>query len=241
MRRRYKIGITLAALLLILFGAWKLSRSRTLQLFGEIVPRVETSQKAVALTFDDGPTPEATDRVLAVLDQRRAKATFFLIGAEIEQNPELARRIVSHGHEIDNHSYTHKHMVLKSPSFISDEVERTDRLIRDSGYEGKIHFRPPYCYKLVLLPHYLSRTDRKTITMDIEPDSYPEIAGDPEKITNHVVERARPGSIILLHVMYKSRESSLEAVAGIIDRLKEQGYEFKTVSELMALDQRALD
>ena len=236
MRRRYKIGITLAALLLILFGAWKLSRSRTLQLFGEIVPRVETSQKAVALTFDDGPTPEATDRVLAVLDQRQAKATFFLIGAEIEQNPELARRIVSHGHEIGNHSYTHKHMVLKSPSFISDEVERTDRLIRGSGYEGKIHFRPPYCYKLVLLPHYLGKTDRKTITMDIEPDSYPEIAGDPEKITNHVVERARPGSIILLHVMYKSREPSLEAVAGIIDRLKEQGYEFKTVSELMALD-----
>lgn len=236
MRRRYKIGITLAALLLILFGAWKLSRSRTLQLFGEIVPRVETSQKVVALTFDDGPTPEATDRVLAVLNQREAKATFFLIGAEMEQNPDLARRIASHGHELGNHSYTHKHMVLKSPSFIRDEVERTDRLIRDSGYEGKIHFRPPYCYKLVLLPHYLGKTDRKTITMDIEPDSYPEIAGDPEKITNHVVERARPGSIILLHVMYKSREPSLEAVAGIIDRLKEQGYEFKTVSELMALD-----
>lgn len=236
MRRRYKIGITLAALLLILFGAWKLSRSRTLQLFGEIVPRVETSQKVVALTFDDGPTPEATDRVLAVLNQREAKATFFLIGAEMEQNPDLARRIASHGHELGNHSYTHKHMVLKSPSFIRDEVERTDQLIRDSGYEGKIHFRPPYCHKLVLLPHYLGKTDRKTITMDIEPDSYPEIAGDPEKITNHVVERARPGSIILLHVMYKSREPSLEAVAGIIDRLKEQGYEFKTVSELMALD-----
>jgi chitin deacetylase len=72
--------------------------------------------------------------------------------------------------------------------------------------------------------------------MDIEPDSYPEVAADSEKIINHVIERARPGSIILLHVMYKSREPSLQAVAGIIDRLKEQGYEFKTVSELMALE-----
>ena len=244
MRRRYKkgsarkIGITLAALLLILFGAWKLSRSRTLQLFGEIVPRVETTQKVIlAITFDDGPTPEATDRVLAILDQRQVKATFFLIGAEIQQNPDLAQLIASRGHELGNHSYSHTHMVLKSPSFIRDEVERTDRLIRDSGYEGEIHFRPPYCYKLAVLPHYLSKTGRKTITMDIEPDSYPEVAADSEKIINHVIERARPGSIILLHVMYKSREPSLQAVAGIIDRLKEQGYEFKTVSELMALNE----
>ncbi len=236
MRRRYKIGIILVALFLILFGAWKLSRSRTLQLFGEIVPRVETSQKVIAITFDDGPTPEATERVLAILGQRQVKATFFLIGAEMEQNPDLTRKIASLGHELGNHSYSHKHMVLKSPAFIRDEVERTDQLIRDSGYAGTIHFRPPYCHKLVLLPRYLSKTNRKTITMDIEPDSYPEIADDSEKITNHVIERARPGSIILLHVMYKSREQSLQAVAGIIDRLKEQGYEFKTVSELMALD-----
>lgn len=236
MRRRYKIAITVAALLLVLFGAWKLSRSRTLQLFGEIVPRVETSQKVIAITFDDGPTPQATEQVLATLGQRQVKATFFLIGAEIEQNPELARKIASQGHEIGNHSYSHTHMVLKSPSFIRDEVERTDQLIRDSGYEGAIHFRPPYCHKLVLLPRFLSETNRKTITMDIEPDSYPEVADDPEKIINHVIERARPGSIILLHVMYKSREPSLQAVAGIIDRLKEQGYEFKTVSELMALE-----
>jgi peptidoglycan-N-acetylglucosamine deacetylase len=236
MRRVYKIGITFVVLLLILFGAWKLSRSRTLQLFGEIVPRVETSQKVIALTFDDGPTPEATDRVLSILRERQVKATFFLIRAEIEKNPALARRIASEGHELGNHSYSHAHMVLKSPSFIRGEIERTDQLIWDSGYEGAIHFRPPYSYKLVLLPYYLSKTNRKTITMDIEPDSYPEISGDSERIVNHVVERARPGSIILLHVMYKSREQSLMAVGGIIDRLKEQGYEFKTVSELLALN-----
>ena len=236
MRRVYKIGITLVVLLLILFGAWKLSRSRTLQMFGEIVPRVETSEKVIALTFDDGPTPEATDEVLSILRARQVKATFFLIGAEIEQRPELARRIASEGHELGNHSYSHTHMVLKSPSFIREEIERTDQLIRDSGYEGDIHFRPPYSYKLVLLPYYLSKTNRKTITMDIEPDSYPEIAGDPERIVNHIVERARPGSIILLHVMYKGREPSLMAVGQVVDRLKEQGYEFKTVSELLAVD-----
>jgi chitin deacetylase len=164
------------------------------------------------------------------------KATFFLIGAEIEQRPELARRIAAEGHELGNHSYSHTHMVLKSPSFIREEIERTDQLIRAAGYEGDIHFRPPYSYKLVLLPYYLSKTNRKTITMDIEPDSYPEVAADPERIVSHVVERARPGSIILLHVMYKGRETSLRAVGGIIDRLKEQGYEFKTVSELLALN-----
>ncbi|HXG63763.1 MAG TPA: polysaccharide deacetylase family protein, partial [Blastocatellia bacterium] len=222
-RLRLVIGIFVVVAVLV-FLAWRLSNSRTFQLFGEIVPRVNTSEQAVALTFDDGPTPEGTAQVLAMLRQRQTKATFFLIGAELEQRPELGRQIAEEGHEIGNHSYSHKRMVLKTPSFIREEIERTDQLIRDTGYSGPIHFRPPNGKKLVLLPYYLSRAGRKTIMCDVEPDSYPEVAQDAEKIVNHVLERVRPGSIILLHVMYKSREQSLKAVPGIVDGLKERGY-----------------
>jgi peptidoglycan-N-acetylglucosamine deacetylase len=235
MRRTRLVVAALVGVLAVLFGAWRFSNLRTFQLFGELVPRVETTAKAVALTFDDGPTPDATDEVLSVLRERGARATFFLIGADIEQHPELARRIAEEGHEIGNHSFSHQRMVLKTPSFIREEIERTDRLIREAGYEGPIQFRPPYGKKLVLLPYYLSRTNRKTIMWDVEPDSYAEIGKDPDKITRYVLDHARPGSIIILHVMYESRAPSMKSVPGVIDGLKERGYELKTVSDLLAL------
>ena len=235
MRRAYIICATGLALIAILFLTWKLSGSRTFQLFGEIVPRVTTSAKVVALTFDDGPAPGATEQVLSVLRERNVKATFFLIGAELQQHPELGKAIAGEGHEIGNHSFSHERLVLKSPSFIKAEIERTDQLIRDTGYEGAIHFRPPYGKKLLLLPYYLSKSQRKTIMWDVEPDSYADVAQDSNRIVEYVMAHAQPGSIIILHVMYQSRIESMRAVAGIIDGLRREGYEFKTVSELLSM------
>jgi peptidoglycan-N-acetylglucosamine deacetylase len=124
-------------------------------------------------------------------------------------------------------------MVLVSPSFVKNEIKSTDKLIRAAGYEGEIFFRPPYGKKLFALPYYLYETGRKTITWDVEPESYPEIAADADKITEHVLAKTQPGSIILLHVMYPNRRESMKAVKKIIDGLKTQGYSFKTVSELL--------
>ena len=173
--------------------------------------------------------------MLSVLGQRGVKATFFPVGAELEQHLNLGRRIVEDGHELGNHTFSHERMVLKSSSFIRDEIERADLLIRAAGYQGPIYFRPPYCKKLVSLPYYLSRTGRKTITWDVEPDSYPEVSENADKLTTYVLEHTRPGSIIILHVMYKGRESSLRAVPSIVDNLKQRGYRFVTVSELLSL------
>lgn len=233
MRRFAIIGGICAVIILFVLVTWRLANSRTFQLFGEIVPRVETSQRVVALTFDDGPTPEAVDQVLSVLRERRVKATFFLIGGALEEHPELGRRIAQEGHEVGNHSYSHERMIFKTPSFIREEIERTDQLIRNTGYQGSIQFRPPYGKKLVLLPYYLSKMHRKSIMWDIEPDSDSDLAKDADKIVAHVLSQARPGSIILLHVMYKSGAPSISAVPGIIDGLRQRGYEFKTVSELL--------
>ncbi len=226
-------GLTVALLAVVVIG-FQISKSRTFQFFGEIVPRVNTGQKFVALTFDDGPIPVSTQEVIYILKEGGIKATFFLTGAELEQNPELGRKLFAEGHELGNHSFSHSRMVLKTPSFIASEIERTDQLIRQTGYRGDIHFRPPFGKKLFLLPWYLSQHSRKSITWDVEPDSYPDVASSSENIVEHVLAKAKPGSIILLHVMYPNRRESLKSVKGIIAGLKNRGYEFKTVSELMA-------
>ena len=230
-----RAAVTLLIFVAASYGFYKIQRARSFQLMGEVVPRVETDERVVALTFDDGPTTQATEEVLNILKDENVKASFFLIGAEMEQHPELGRQLAAAGHELGNHTYSHDHMVFKTPSFIREEIEKTDQLIRDAGYTGEIHVRSPFCSKFLLFPYYLSKTNRKNITFDVEPDSFPEITGNAGKITEHVLATARPGSIILLHVMYPARRESLRAVRGIIAGLKERGYQFKTVSELLAL------
>ena len=227
--------LSLIGILLVSTSAWKLCKSRTFQFFGGIVPRVDTAVPVVALTFDDGPSSQFTEEVLSILREQEVKATFFVTGQALEEAMAAAQRIVAEGHELGNHSYSHRHMMLKPYSFIQRELEKTDQLIRATGYEGDIHFRSPYGKKLVLLPYYLSRTGRLNIFMDVEPESYTEIAADADRIVEHVLTKTRPGSIILLHVMAESRTESRKAIPGIIQGLKEQGYSFVTVSELLAM------
>jgi chitin deacetylase len=223
-----------AIIIALVITGFQISKSRSFQFFGEIVPRITTEQKIVALTFDDGPKPGSTEEVLSILNEAGVKATFFVTGAELRENPDQGRQLVSAGHELGNHSYSHTRMFLKSPSFIETEIERTDDLIRQAGYQGQIHFRPPFGKKLFVLPYYLSRKSKKSIMWDVEPDSYPDIGSDANKIVEHVLANTKPGSIILLHVMYPNRRESLKAVKGIIAGLKNEGYTFKTVSELLA-------
>jgi len=232
-----KRNLAAAFVLVVLGGAaalWQLSKSRTFQFFGRIVPRVETSQRLVALTFDDGPTRDQTAEVLGLLRGREVRATFFVTGGELERNPEAGRDIVAAGHELGNHSYSHERMVFVTPSYVRREVERTDGLITAAGHAGPIYFRPPYGKKLLALPFYLARHDRKTITWDVEPDSELPADADAGAITRHVLNRTRPGSIILLHVMYPGRAETMKAVPFIIEGLKREGNRLVTVSELLA-------
>lgn len=224
--------VTISCLVFSIYTLWQITNSRTFQFFGELVARVNTTDKVVALTFDDGPSPKAKE-VLDILEDNGVKATFFVIGNELERNMLEGKRIAAAGHELGNHTYSHQRMVFKSPAFIKEEIEKTDALIRQTGYQGEIHFRPPNGKKLLVLPYYLSRHHRNTITWDIEPDSFPEIAGRTNQIVHYVVQNTRPGSIILLHVMYDSRQESFEAIQGIVNGLKAKGYSFKTVSELL--------
>jgi peptidoglycan/xylan/chitin deacetylase (PgdA/CDA1 family) len=232
-KRTVSLFLVLAGLAAVLIGVHFFSKSRTTQLFGGIIARVETERPVVALTFDDGPSVRFTPDVLTILRERGVKATFFLTGKETEENLPQARMIVSEGHQLGNHSYTHSNMMFMGPARIREEIERTDAAIRAAGYEGEIMFRPPYGKKLLTLPWYLSRHDRKTIMWDVEPESFPDVADDAAALASHVIEQTRHGSIIIMHVMYRSREVSRQALPLIIDGLRQRGFEFVTVAQLL--------
>jgi len=232
-RRLLFAALATLALLGVVWGLWAYSGHRSSQLFGELVQRVDTPHKLVALTFDDGPMPGATERILSLLDEHRVPATFFVVGEAVAQHPQQARAIVAAGHELGNHSWSHQRMVLKSPAWVAEELERTDQAIRAAGMTGLVHFRPPYGKKLLVLPWVLRGRGQTSIMWDIEPESYGEVRRDPQAIADHVLERAQPGSIILLHVMFSAREASVQAVPRIIEGLQERGYRFVTVSELL--------
>ncbi|PFE02844.1 polysaccharide deacetylase [Bacillus cereus] len=220
--------IILITLLILLFGAYKLMNSRTYQLFGELTNRVETNQKIVALTFDDGPTKNV-EKTLPLLNNYNANATFFVIGTELEKNLKLGRAIVKSGHQLGNHTYSHNRMIFKTPSFMKEEIEKTNTFIRATGYTDQIDFRPPNGKKLIGLPYYLNKHHIETITWDLEPDTY---YNSPSDKVNYVNKNGKPGSIILLHSMYDDSEKYLQALEGILDSLSKKGYQFVTVNEL---------
>jgi len=206
--------------------------SRNFQFFGGIVNQVDTQEKVVALTFDDGPS-EKTDTILSILNSENVKATFFLIGSEIEKYPEQTKKLISAGQEIGNHTYSHNRMVFKTPSYIKEEIEKTDNLIRAMGFKDIIQFRPPNGKKLLFLPYYLRQNNRKTILWDLEPNSFPDINSSSDKIAQYVIDNVKPGSIILLHAMTDNKGTTIDAIKGIIEGLRNKGYEFKTVNELL--------
>ncbi|WP_339194596.1 polysaccharide deacetylase family protein [Solibacillus sp. FSL R5-0449] len=229
--KKKKLIIAVILIVLILAGLFQVTKLRTFQLFGALTYHAETEEKVIALTFDDGPTKNV-DQLLPLLDEYNAKATFFLIGNEIEKHPEEAKKLFEAGHQIGNHTYSHKRMVLKSPSFIKEEIEKTDELIRSIGYTEEIDFRPPYGKKFIGLPYYLNKHNKETIMWSLDPETY--YTSVNEKIS-YVLENIEPGSIILLHPMYDQTGETLQVVETILQELKNEGYRFVTVDELQAL------
>ena len=217
---------------LVVWGGHLLSKSRTHQLVGELLTRVETSDSVVALTFDDGPVPAYTDSILAVLARFEVPATFFMVGSSMQNNPGVVARVVEQGHELGNHSFSHPQFLLKFPGDIRREIESTDSLIRAAGQDGEIFMRPPYGKRLLGLPLYLRSQNRPVVLWDLEPDTYHSRA---DGMVQYVNEHVRPGSIILLHVEIPGRVQNRAALPRILSDLQERGYRFVTLSQLMAL------
>jgi len=188
-----------------------------------------TSRPCVALTFDDGPSPEITPRVLDILRDKQAKATFFLVGREVERNPELARRMGREGHAVGNHTYSHPALFcFLSPRRLREEIERTqDAVFRATGIRPR-HFRSPVGLRHPILKLALERETLEFVLWQLR--TYDTRALTPETLRRRVLDRVRPGAIVLLHDRPGPGASAmLAALPDVIDGLRARGFELVTV------------
>jgi peptidoglycan-N-acetylglucosamine deacetylase len=234
-RRILIITAALLVSLAALFGLWRLSKALCIQPIGEMHCRVETSERLVALTFDDGPTERGVERMLPILERTGAKATFFLVGERIAERPDLASRLVERGHELGNHTYTHRRMLLRWPATYLEEVERTHLLLREAGQDNPNLLRPPYGKRLIGLPLAAARLGYRTIMWDVGD---PTEMSDPQAYADAILKEVRPGSIVLMHPMHGQSRVVGEALPIIIGRLQDRGYRLVTVSQLLAAGER---
>lgn len=234
MASRRRLLIAVASILLTgavaAAGLWQVSRSRCFVLGGEITCRVETTAPLVALTFDDGPTDLGVSQVLPILERHGVKATFFLVGAQVERRPDLARRIRDAGHELANHSFTHQRMMLRPAAWYDDEIARTEAALTRAVGEGSTLFRPPYGKKLWGLPRASERAGLRMVMMDVEEPT----TTDPAQYAREVLDAVQPGSILLLHTMYGGNQTARDALPLILAGLKARGLQPVTASELIA-------
>ena len=203
--------------------------------FGKNIVRINTNQRIVALTFDDGPSPPYTDQLLDVLAKHDVKATFFLIGNRIEKHPETVRRVIAEGHQVGNHSYSHPLLGFLPPSYVQRQIERTDELLRQVGVKGAIVFRAPVLTRFLPVAWILAKGDRVHISCDVW--SWDWTTQNPDRITKAVLRKVKPGSIVVLHDgkaenAHADRSGTIEATDRIITALKRDGYQFVRMSDV---------
>ena len=200
-----------------------------IQLFGDDVRRIDTDEKLVALTFDDGPDPVNTPRMLDLLDRHGVKATFFMMGRSVERWPDVARAVLARGHEIGNHSYSHPRLIFMSPARVREEIERTDRLLRGVGVTGEIYFGPPHGSKFLVLPYVLVQMKKIAVYSYTDPEEWkrPPAAAMVERVLRQV----RPGAVVGFHDVMGGE--TLRAVDEVVAALKADGYRFALVSEFV--------
>jgi peptidoglycan/xylan/chitin deacetylase (PgdA/CDA1 family) len=182
----------------------------------------------VALTFDDGPDPARTPALLDALAALDVKATFFLVGAGVDANPALARRIVAEGHEIGNHTYTHRYLPLANARSVARELAATDRAITATTGVVPTLVRPPYGGRTPWTVRAFARLAKRLVLWDV--NSFDWRGAPAAEVVARVLERTRDGSIILLHEARDGGEITVEAVRQLVPALRARGYDLVTVS-----------
>ena len=193
-------------------------------LYPSAIWRMNPTEKAVYLTFDDGPIPESTPWLIETLDRYGVKATFFMVGQNAEAYPDVVKKAVASGHEIGNHSYDHPLLTDYDYDYIADQIDTTNRILKQA--DGKdIHLlRPPYgefnddvaaCAGSPMIYWSVDTEDWKTL--------------DADAVYTAIMDGVYNGAIILLHDIY---ETTCDGAIMAIDELKAEGWEFCTVSEL---------
>lgn len=183
------------------------------------------SEKKIAITFDDGPHPVYTEKLLKGLKKRNIKATFFVLGQKAKEHPEIIEQMKEDGHIIGNHTYTHIQLRSSNREKFRDELVLTNEVISSITGEEVQYVRPPYGTWDKKLEEELNMFP---VLWNVDPNDW--CTGNADKVTRRIVDKAKENSIILLHDCY---QSSVDAALASIDILTKEGYEFVTVEEIL--------
>lgn len=180
-----------------------------------------SERKVVYLTFDDGPTPVVTKKIVELLEEYDAKATFFCIGKNIEQHPELFKLVKSKGHHIGSHTYSHLNGWKSNNTDYLTDYQKGRELV------GSNLFRPPYG-RIFLNPLQTIQKQDKVIMWDILSKDY-DASLTPETILNNVLRNIKSGAIIVFHDSEKAKKNVLAVLPQILQYLKQQGYAMEAI------------
>ena len=179
----------------------------------------------IAFTFDDGPHPVWTEKLLDGLKERGIRATFFVIGQSAEEHPELIQRMLEDGNQVGNHTYSHVQLTACKTDQALEEIQKTQEVIYDAtGFQPR-YIRPPFGSWNEVLQ---DKTNLQSVLWDVDP--YDWKVQNTDIIVQRILEQTEDGSIILLHDVY---EESVEAALKVADIFLERGYRFCTVDEIM--------
>lgn len=222
------IGLVVLYSLILFYGSYNVGSN----FFLRVLCSGNTSEKKVAISFDDGPAQQYTPQILQILEEHRVPAAFFCIGKRIEENKSLFRQLHEQGHIIGNHSYTHTPIFdLLSTKRMQQDLEQADVAMNEVlGLQPKL-FRPPYGVTTPSMKNALKNRGYTAIGWNIR--SLDTIAKSEKKLLNKLVRLLKPGAVILLH---DTQRITLAVLPHFIKAARNEGYEFERLDKLLNVE-----
>ena len=183
------------------------------------------------MTFDDGPHPLYTNNIIDLLKKYNLKATFFVCGINAEKYPDILKKLVKNGHEIGNHTFSHRNMIFKKYDTIKNDIQKTDNLITEICGIKPVLFRPPYL-RMDLISYLVFRNlNKKVILTTFSTKDYKAV--NPGILAEKVITKIQNGDFPVFHDGRADRSITIQALETAIPQLMDAGFKFTTVSEIL--------
>jgi peptidoglycan-N-acetylglucosamine deacetylase len=238
MKNRIKISIILVILISLGIVSFCIFFDEAVFVRKKSIFRVNETEKVVALTFDDGPSPVWTPKILDELKKANIKATFFMLGEHVVKYPEIARQVAEEGHEIGNHTYDHRVLLYYTPEELGKEITDTEQVIRKATGKTTAYFRPPKGWVKDWEKKKIESLGYKIILWSLNSKDW--VTFDDKYIVRYVIKHIRPGDIILFHdsggvfrTEGGNRNETVKTVRLLAVELGNLGYRFVTISQLL--------
>jgi peptidoglycan/xylan/chitin deacetylase (PgdA/CDA1 family) len=243
MARTIKIALFLILLVALALALFTVFFDQAVLVRHGTVYHENVTEKVVALTFDDGPSPQWTPLILDELKKADVKATFFMLGEHVKEYPEIARRVAAEGHDIGNHTYSHHVLVYYKMDELEKEIKEAEEVIFRVTGKMTTFFRPPKAWLTTQEKQKIKELGYQVVLWSLNSKDW--VTFDDKYIVRYLLYHIRPGDIILFHdsggvfsVEGGNRKETVLAIRRLIERLKERGYRFATVTELLKMGKR---